>query len=108
MKDKNKELKKNNSTRKRLERKYMIYRNREIYTPLEDINFHWNKEDIEKFRVLWNNGIGFDDISRYLKRDPIELAVLLLDLAKQKKLKMSLKETIDFIQERYQVYKGEG
>ncbi|HHK5535841.1 TPA: sugar ABC transporter substrate-binding protein [Bacillus mobilis] len=50
-----------------------------IYIALEEVNFIWNKEDIERFKILWMKQLGIEEISNKLRRHQIEIATLILD-----------------------------
>ncbi|MEH7667149.1 sugar ABC transporter substrate-binding protein [Bacillus sp. JJ689] len=50
-----------------------------VYIALEEVNFIWNKEDIERFKILWMKRLGIEEISNKLRRHQIEIATLILD-----------------------------
>ncbi|WP_406654115.1 sugar ABC transporter substrate-binding protein [Bacillus cereus] len=50
-----------------------------VYIALEEVNFIWNKEDIERFKNLWMKQLGIEEIANKLRRHQIEIATLILD-----------------------------
>lgn len=50
-----------------------------IYIALEEVNFIWNKDDIELFKNLWMQQLGIEEMANKLRRHQIEIATLLLD-----------------------------
>lgn len=61
---------------------------RNIYTALEDLNFHWDEDkDIPHFRLMWGAGCSVLEIADYFDRDPDEVLLLVIDQAKAGKIK---------------------
>lgn len=54
---------------------------------LEDIEFIWKKKDIELVKKLWEKGVTFKRITEKLDRDPDEVFLLLLHLARKGSIK---------------------
>ncbi|MGH0939939.1 sugar ABC transporter substrate-binding protein [Bacillus mycoides] len=50
-----------------------------IYIALEEVDFIWNEDDIERFKDLWKKRFSIEDIANRLGRHQIELATLILD-----------------------------
>ncbi|MDR4171189.1 sugar ABC transporter substrate-binding protein [Bacillus nitratireducens] len=50
-----------------------------VYIALEEVNFIWNEDDIERFKDLWKKQFSFEDIANRLRRHQIELVALILD-----------------------------
>lgn len=59
------------------------------YMALDDgaFEFGWSNEDVERFDQLWHEGYPIWDIADILKRDVDEVAILLIDRARRKKVK---------------------
>ncbi|WP_072986825.1 hypothetical protein [Clostridium cavendishii] len=55
---------------------------------LEDINFMWKKEEINKVKDMWNGGESLKDITEAVNREGDEVFLLLLHLARQRKIKI--------------------
>lgn len=53
----------------------------------DDFSFLWDRHEINDFRELWNAGHHIDDISRKLKRDQDEVAILIIWLVRHGRLK---------------------
>lgn len=56
------------------------------YIALEDLDFSWWPEDIKRVCEMWQKGVDIVNISRQLHRDCDEVAILLMDLARQDKI----------------------
>lgn len=54
---------------------------------LEDVDFQWEKKDINKVIKLWNQNVNLAGISAAIKRDTDETFLLLLHLSRQKQIK---------------------
>lgn len=54
---------------------------------LEELDFEWDKKDIEKVNELWNQGAHLKNISKAVNRSPEETFLLLMHLAKKGKIK---------------------
>lgn len=50
---------------------------------LEELDFEWDKKDIEKVNELWNQGAHLKNISKAVNRNPEETFLLLMDQARK-------------------------
>ncbi|MEW4152767.1 helix-turn-helix domain containing protein [Bacillus thuringiensis] len=50
-----------------------------VRVALEEVDFIWNEDDIERFKALWMKQLSLEDISNKLRRHQIEIATLILD-----------------------------
>lgn len=50
-----------------------------LYIALEEMNFDWKVEHVSEFETLWNEGYSLHEISKKLKRDMDEVAILVMD-----------------------------
>lgn len=57
-----------------------------IYIACEDINFVWRESEISKVEKLWREGYDIRVIAEIVKRDCDEVALLLFDRARQRKI----------------------
>lgn len=53
---------------------------------LEELNFVWDEEELTDLTFLWTEGRDIIDISDYFKRDPDEVMLALIHLAKAEKI----------------------
>lgn len=58
----------------------------ELYIALEKLDFSWYRLEVEHVRLLWEEGLHLADIAREVVRDPDEVTVLLMDLARRGKI----------------------
>lgn len=65
----------------RIERDYFKHQRRYIYTALEDLNFHWDLQDVWSVEKMWERGWDCADIAEHLGRTQEEVAVLIIDRA---------------------------
>lgn len=56
-------------------------------TVLEELNFVWEPEKIEKVKELWKSDSHIAEISREVKRSQCEVFLLLLELSLKKEIK---------------------
>lgn len=54
---------------------------------LEDLDFLWSEETIEKVKNMWDMHIGLKGISKVVNREEDEVFLLLLHLARKKEIK---------------------
>lgn len=54
-----------------------------IYVACENFDFVWDERDVVEFDRMWNEGLSLYDIAKVFKRDPDEVAILVMDRAKQ-------------------------
>ncbi|OXL83156.1 hypothetical protein BCV73_08750 [Paenibacillus sp. SSG-1] len=64
------------------ERPFEKTRNK-IYIALEEVDMIWDTDEVEDFRRLWRQGKTILEISRFFKRDPDEIALLIMDQAQK-------------------------
>ena len=55
---------------------------------LEEMNFMWNESDVEIFRTMWARGECITNIAEVLKRDTDEVALLVMDQKRKRKIKI--------------------
>jgi len=48
-----------------------------------DMEFGWEKQEVILFRDLWNQGMDVYQMADVLKRDPDEIAILVIDQARK-------------------------
>jgi hypothetical protein len=53
------------------------------YIACEDMDFAWDMTDVLDVIAMWQHGKPLQDMAEYLGRDPDEVAILLIDLARQ-------------------------
>lgn len=58
----------------------------ERYIACEDLDFSWWPEQVQKVQELWCQGVDIVDISKQVHRDCDEVAILVMDLARQGKI----------------------
>lgn len=79
-----------NTARSGIERRYMKKRNNSaVYIALEDlpINFFWTPKEVGWFDQLWKEGWSITYIAETLERNPIDVALLIMDRNYKKKIK---------------------
>jgi len=54
---------------------------------LEDLDFLWKQKDLIHIAEMWKEGDSVLSIAKHFKRDPDEVVLALLHLAKEKKIK---------------------
>jgi len=59
----------------------------ELYIACYDMNFSWLPQDVKKVIRLWEYGLSLKEIGKHLRRDLDEIAILLIDLGRQGKIK---------------------
>jgi len=58
-----------------------------LYIALEDADFSWYPQDVEKVRRLWAEGKSVYQISKaFDNRDPDEVTLLIMDLARRQRI----------------------
>jgi len=57
-----------------------------LYIACEELDFSWYEEEIELVIQWWNTGLSVEKMAQRLERDPDEILVLLLDLARKEKI----------------------
>lgn len=59
------------------------HKRRAIYVVLEDLDFVWDEADIPKVEEMWREGLSVWEIAKVFDRDPDEVALLIMDRARQ-------------------------
>lgn len=54
-----------------------------IYLACDELDFTWGVEEIYRFEELWKQGKDLTSIAKEFNRDPDELAILVIDRARQ-------------------------
>lgn len=57
-----------------------------LYIALDELDFSWYRSEVEQVTECWARGWSVRQIAKRLKRDPDEVAVLIMDLARRKKI----------------------
>lgn len=70
-----------------IETHYLKKQRQMIYLPLEDIDLIWDERDLPKIRELWEENFSIWEIAEEFDRDPIAVAVLIIDQARKNKIK---------------------
>lgn len=71
----------------RIEKRYLKHRRRELYTALEEVDFHWDWDEVVKVIEMWKDGVPFAVIAEQFKRDGDESGVLVMDLCRKNRIK---------------------
>ena len=79
----NKEGRSNKKQRKDLEHWHEVMNGRELYIALYEMNLAFSYHEFTEIIRLHDEEYTCEDIGRYLKRDPDEVAILKIDLAKK-------------------------
>ena len=58
----------------------------ELYIALSELDFSWYPGEVEQVAQLWREGLPVADIAEKMERDIDEVAILIMDLARQKKI----------------------
>jgi len=59
---------------------------RKIYLALEDLNFVWCEVEVSRVIQLWEDGLNIWDIAAEMERDPDEVTILIMDLARKERI----------------------
>jgi len=75
---------------------YKLNPTEELYIALEDLDFTWYSDEIEKVIELWNQGANVVEIAEKVRKAPwfmhskdhgqYEVVILLMDLARREKI----------------------
>lgn len=76
-----------NKNKKKIESRYMTKKRRKIYTVLEELNFHWDYEEIKEFKEMWNKGVSIFKMIEHFGRTEEEIALLILDRGMKNEIK---------------------
>lgn len=66
---------------------HMKKRSRKLYIACEDMNFVWCESEVREIERMWQGGLSIEDMAKSFDRDVDEVAVLIMDLAKQERIK---------------------
>lgn len=60
-----------------------------MLTVLEEVDINWQFSQVELdcFRELWADDVKLEDIALELKREPLEVVLLIIDQAEKRKIK---------------------
>jgi hypothetical protein len=59
----------------------------ELYIACADWDFSWTKAEIQEVIQGWGQGVHISDIAKRIHRDADEVAILIMDLIRQKRIK---------------------
>ena len=57
-----------------------------LYIALGDLDFSWYSWEVEKVRELWTQGKSITRIGKIMDRDPDEVTLLVMSLARERKI----------------------
>lgn len=63
-----------------------IKQRQKIYLALEDLNFVWCESEVSGVIQLWEDGLNIWDIAAEMERDPDEVTILIMDLARKERI----------------------
>lgn len=52
----------------------------------EDLNFFWDEPELKTLVRMWDVGVSVAEIAQHFKRDPDEVRIALIHLAREKKI----------------------
>lgn len=67
--------------------RYKLRPQEELIVALDDLDFSWFPVEVNKVKKLWSFGWHIADIAKHMKRDPDEVAVLIMHLARQGRIR---------------------
>lgn len=76
-----------NKEKKKLEKLYMKNKRKNVYIALEELNFNWDREQVEEFDQCWNDGYSIIELADYFKRTQEEIGLLIIDRSLKDKIK---------------------
>lgn len=53
---------------------------------LEELNFIWDRPELNEMKKMWKNGDGVERMAKYFDRDPDEVILALIHLARDEKI----------------------
>ena len=59
----------------------------ELYIAYADRDFSWTKAEMQEVIQGWEQGVHISDIAKRIHRDADEVAILIMDLVRQKRIK---------------------
>jgi len=63
--------------------KWKLRPEQELLITLEDLDFSWYLDEVTLVKKLWLCGCHLADIAKKVRRDPDEVAILIMHLARQ-------------------------
>lgn len=57
-----------------------------LYIALQDLDFSWYPREVEKVRELWAQGKSVRKIGKIMERDPDEVTLLIMSLARERRI----------------------
>lgn len=57
-----------------------------LYIALQDLDFSWYPWEVEKVRELWAQGKSVPRIAKIMERDPDEVTLLIMSLARERRI----------------------
>ena len=57
-----------------------------MHIACEELNFMWTKNEVRKTRRMLNDGYKISDMAEELKRDIDEVAILIIDLGRGRRI----------------------
>jgi len=57
------------------------------YIACINLNFDWIKSEISEVKTMWEQGFSVWDIAQAIARDPDEVTILIIDLARKGRVK---------------------
>lgn len=70
------------------EKSYTKKSSRNMITVLEELDFHWCEDVAIEVVNLWEDGVPFEGIVAHCERDPYEVVLLLLQMARDGKIQI--------------------
>jgi hypothetical protein len=52
----------------------------------EDLDFYWDRSEFKNMKKMWNKGVGAVEMAEYFDRDPDEVLIALIHLAREEKI----------------------
>ncbi|MBG9629297.1 hypothetical protein ABB10_19085 [Bacillus thuringiensis] len=65
------------------QRKYMKNERRNLYIALEELDMLWDEDEVVQVKEAWSNNESVFAIGEKMQRDPDEVALLIMDLARK-------------------------
>ncbi|MGE6593019.1 helix-turn-helix domain-containing protein [Bacillus mycoides] len=65
------------------QRKYMKNERRNLYIALEELDMFWDEDEVSRVKGAWKKNESVFAIGEKLQRNPDEVALLIMDLARK-------------------------
>jgi serine/threonine-protein kinase RIO1 len=52
----------------------------------EDLDFYWDRSEFKTMKKMWNKGVGAAEMAIHFERDPDEVLIALIHLAREEKI----------------------